>query len=83
MRCVDGLDTKQIADAILAQLKPLLDQRIAPRLMTVRQAAQYLGRTEKGTYHLVASGALPSVRSDARLMLDRQDLDKWIEANKS
>jgi excisionase family DNA binding protein len=55
---------------------------IQPRLLTIAQAAVYLGRTEKAAYHMVASGQLPAVRSDSRVMLDRLDLDAWIEANK-
>lgn len=75
-----------IADAVVAQLKPLLEQGARdtrPRLLTVREAAAYLGRTEKAIYHMVAADGLPSVKSDARVMLDRQDLDAWIESNKS
>lgn len=55
---------------------------VQPRLLTVRQAAAFLGRTEKAIYNLVAVGTLPSVRADGRVMRDRIDLDKWIEANK-
>lgn len=55
---------------------------INPRLLTVAQAAVYLGRTEKAIRHLVATEAVPTVRSDGRVMLDVQDLDAWIRANK-
>jgi hypothetical protein len=73
-----------IADAVVAQLQPLLVNRgIQPRLLSVKQAALYLGRTEKATYNLAATGGLPTVRADARLMFDVQDLDRWIDANKS
>lgn len=72
-----------IVEAVVTRLEPLLTGKaIQPRLMTVRQAAAYLGRTEKAIYHMVAADGLPSVRSDSRVMLDRLDLDKWIEANK-
>ncbi|WP_321471030.1 helix-turn-helix domain-containing protein [uncultured Paludibaculum sp.] len=75
---------KAIADAVVARLEPLLvDRALQPRLLTVKQAAAYLARTEKATYQLIAIGSLPSVRSDARVMLDRQDLDRWIEGNKA
>jgi hypothetical protein len=71
-----------IADAVVARLTPLLESRtLVPRLLTVAQAAIYLGRTEKAVRHLVRDG-LPCVRSDSRVMLDVKDLDKWIEANK-
>jgi hypothetical protein len=32
---------------------------------------------------LVASGKIPTVRSDRRVFLDRLDLDKWIDDNKT
>ena len=56
--------------------------RLYPRLMTVEQAANYLGRTLEATQHLASSGKIPTVRSDRRVFLDRIDLDKWIEDNK-
>jgi excisionase family DNA binding protein len=56
---------------------------IQPRLLTVKDAATYLGRTEKAVRHLVATHSLPCVRTDARIMLDRQDLDRWIDNNKT
>jgi excisionase family DNA binding protein len=55
---------------------------VKPRLLTVAQAAVYIGRTEKSVYMLQANGAFPSVRADSRVMFDLHDLDKWIELNK-
>jgi excisionase family DNA binding protein len=51
---------------------------IARRLLNVREAAQYLGRTEKSVRHLVGRRKLRSVRADGRVMLDLSDLDAWI-----
>lgn len=56
--------------------------RLYPRLLTVDQAAVYLGRSREATQHLIASGKIPSVRADRRVFLDRQDLDQWIEDHK-
>ena len=58
------------------------DSLIRPRLLTVEEAATYLGRTKGSVQHLVADGGLPVVRSDRRVFLDIQDLDRWIERNK-
>jgi len=55
---------------------------LGPRLMTVDQAAIFLGRSREAIQHLVTSGKLPTVRSDRRIFLDRQDLDRWIEQHK-
>ena len=73
-----------IAEAVAAKLRLLLEQRtVQPRLLNVVQAAVYLGRSEKAIRHLVVTSSLPSVRSDGRVMLDRLDLDRWIDANKA
>ena len=57
--------------------------RLYPRLMTVDQAAIYLGRTREAVQHLVNSEKVPTVRTDRRVFLDRVDLDKWINDNKT
>ncbi len=56
--------------------------KIRKRLLTVEEAAVYLGRTKEAVQHLLAAGKLPSVKSDRRVFLDIQDLDRWIERNK-
>ena len=55
---------------------------VKARLLTVEQAATYLGRTKEAVQHMVASGKLPTVRSDRRVFVDVVDLDRWIEDNK-
>lgn len=57
--------------------------RLYPRLMTIDQAAVYLGRTREAVQHLVSSGKVPTVRADRRVFLDRNDLDRWIDDNKT
>jgi excisionase family DNA binding protein len=57
--------------------------RLLPRLMTVDQAAVFLGRTREAVQHLVCEGKVPTVRADRRVFLDRTDLDKWIDDNKT
>ncbi len=56
--------------------------QIRPRLLTVDDAARYLGRTKEAVQHMIASGKLKVVKSDRRVFLDVQDLDLWIEKNK-
>jgi len=75
-----------IADAVVERLRPLLESRAGtpePRLLTVKQAAVYLGRTETATRQLAAAGGIPVVRGDARVMFDRRDLEQWIDRHKS
>ncbi len=55
---------------------------VKPRLMTVDQAAVYIGRTKEAVQHMISGSKLPSVRSDRRVFVDVLDLDAWIEDNK-
>ena len=55
---------------------------VGPRLLPVEQAAVYLGRSEDAIRHLISCGKLPVVRTDKRIFLDIQDLDRWIAENK-
>jgi excisionase family DNA binding protein len=56
--------------------------KILKRLLTVEEAAIYLGRTKEAVQHLVAAGKLPTVKSDRRVFLDIRDLDQWIDQSK-
>jgi len=56
---------------------------VRPRLLSVEQAAVYLGRTKEALQHLIISGKLPVVRADRRVFLDVRDLDEWVERNKT
>lgn len=70
-----------LADKVLARLESR-NAASAPRLLTVEQAATYLGRTKEAVQHMVAAGKLPTVRADRRVFVDVDDLDRWIVDNK-
>jgi len=55
---------------------------IKPRLLTVKEASVYLGRSIPSIRELIWDGTLPIVRVGRRIHLDLIDLDKWIEAHK-
>ena len=55
---------------------------VKPRLLTIEQAATYLGRSKEAVHHLVTSGTLPKVQADRRVFLDVHDLDAWITEHK-
>lgn len=77
-----GLDA--LADAIAERVAArIMAAQPAQRLMDVRTAAEYIGRSAAALRHLVAKGVLPSVRRDGRVYCDRKDLDSWIEISKS
>ena len=63
-------------------MKTELTQLMSRRLLTVREAAKYIGRTESAVRELVWNEKLPHIRSDRRVMLDIRDLDRWIDANR-
>ncbi|MEO8595858.1 MAG: helix-turn-helix domain-containing protein [Candidatus Solibacter sp.] len=52
------------------------------RLLTVEEAAHYLGRTKEALQHMIAAGKLPTVKADRRVFLDIKDLDLWIDGSK-
>jgi excisionase family DNA binding protein len=55
-------------------------QTAGPRLLRIKQAAEYLGRTESGIRQLIAKKILPVVRFDRAIRIDVRDLDKLIDA---
>lgn len=76
-----------LAGKIAARMKADTEQSasasaIRPRLLTVEQAAAYLGRSKASVQHMVSDGVLPTVRSDRRVFLDMRDLDNWIDRAK-
>ncbi len=56
---------------------------IQPRLLSVKEAAAYIGRSPTAVRELIWKGDLPIVRPDRRIHLDRNDLDAWINQHKT
>jgi excisionase family DNA binding protein len=50
--------------------------------ITIRQLAQYLQVTERTIYKLAWAGQLPGFKVGNTWRFKRDDIDKWIEANK-
>lgn len=59
-----------------------LSGTVGPRLLTVEQAASYLGRSKEALEHMVASAKIPTVRIDRRVFIDVRDLDRLIDDSK-
>jgi excisionase family DNA binding protein len=55
---------------------------LTKRLYTVKEAAQFLGRSEWSVRELIWAGKLPCVKVGRRRHLDIYDLDSFIERNK-
>ena len=82
----DGLSFDRLLEILAEKLATRLSQepgRLYPRLLTIDQAAIYVGRTREALQHLASSGKIPTVRAARRVFLDRLDLDKWIDENKT
>jgi excisionase family DNA binding protein len=77
----DGLDL--LADAIAARVAARLNKSGEPRLMSVDEAAAYIGRSPKALRHMIGGGTIPAVRECSRVHLDRADPDQWIELRKA
>jgi excisionase family DNA binding protein len=75
-----GLDA--LADAIAERVLARLQQAEQARLLSVGEAAMYIGRTGKALRHMIANGAIAAVREGSRMHLDRADLDRWMEMRK-
>jgi excisionase family DNA binding protein len=60
--------------------------QIQPRLLDIDDAARYLSMSDKGVRQLIANGELPyiqRIRGRSPYLIDRIELDKWIERNKT
>jgi excisionase family DNA binding protein len=74
------INTDTIADAVVSRLKG--SAVLAPRLLTLSQAAVYLGLTPDALKAKVHMGRIPTVDLDKKLRFDKLDLDRIIEESK-
>lgn len=52
------------------------------RLLGLREASQYLGLSYWTLRGMLYRGDLACVKAGRRILIDRQDLDSWIEEHK-
>ena len=74
------INTETIADAVALRLRD--NGILVPRLLTLEQAATYLGLTKDALKAKVHMGRIPTVDIDKKLRFDKQDLDRIIELNR-
>ncbi len=68
------------ADALVARLpKPHV---IQPRYLTVKQAAEYIGRSKKSFEYLMGKKLFPVIRRDRLVLIDKNDLDAFMARQK-
>jgi excisionase family DNA binding protein len=72
------------ADIIAEKVAHRVKNLIPPpkKLMTAKEAGEYIGRSPHAVYALVARGEIPAVRVGRRTHVAVKDLDVWIESNK-
>ena len=84
-----GTAIEALVDQLAAMVAVRLQTRLSPespqqvgRLLTVKQAAVYLGRSEQAVQHLIHKRQIAVVKKGRRVHLDKIDLDRWIDAGK-
>ena len=58
------------------------DAPIKPRLLDYKTAAAYLSLSYWSIRELVLDGIIPHLKFGKKVLIDRQDLDAWIESQK-
>jgi len=74
------INTETISEAVVSRLRNSVV--LTPRLLTLRQAATYLGLTTDALKAKVHMGRIPTVNLDKKLRFDRLDLDRIIDESK-
>jgi len=59
-----------------------MKDKIQKRLLTIKEASEYLGISEKGLYNMVYRREIPFVKLGGKLRFDIIDIEKWINDNK-
>lgn len=74
--------TAQIRTQILAETQSTTRPPAGKRLLTPREAGEYLGRTESAVRQLIHKRMLPVIRFGRNARIDVRDLDRIIDANR-
>ena len=55
---------------------------IEKRLYSIKEASLYLGRTVCAVREMIWAGKMPQVKDGRRVLLDKLDMDIWIDSRK-
>jgi len=66
-----------------AQRIPNPLQKLNKRLYSIPEAGQYLGRTVWSIREMIYAGKIAYIRDGRRILLDVNDMDSWIEENRT
>jgi excisionase family DNA binding protein len=82
-------DTQHLFNELTAVIRsqltaeqPKQRQSAGHRLLTVKQAAEYLGRSEAAVRQLIHKRIIPVIRMDRAVRIDIRDLERLIEHNR-
>jgi excisionase family DNA binding protein len=73
----------QVAGIVLKKLERITAPAVAPRYLTVRQAAEYIGHTKPSFEYLMSKDLFPIIKKDRLVLIDREDLDKFMLRHKA
>jgi excisionase family DNA binding protein len=57
-------------------------EQVTPRVLTVKQAAQYIGMSQWFIRELVYGRKVPYINVGKKIMFDRSDLDTYLDERK-
>ncbi|MCM8772761.1 MAG: helix-turn-helix domain-containing protein [Candidatus Omnitrophica bacterium] len=58
-----------------------MSNEIRKRLLTIKEASEYLGISVRGLYLMVYRRQIPFVKLGGKIRFDVKKLDEWIEKN--
>jgi excisionase family DNA binding protein len=73
---------EMIADAVAARIMEPPPKTVPVRLVTVKEAATYMGCSPRTIRRLIDGGRLERVGTDRFIRIDRVDLDRLIDHSK-
>jgi len=59
-----------------------VDKNMAEKLLTLDDLANYLSVSVRTVYRLMECNRLPACRDGCHFRFRREDIDRWLEANK-
>jgi excisionase family DNA binding protein len=70
-----------VAQRVFSRMAPI--QTSPRRLLNVREAAEYLGRTEDAVYQLINRGKIAAIREGRRVHIEVAELDAFVDRGKT
>jgi excisionase family DNA binding protein len=85
MQAQNGHSNMELPESQSKNRAQRINNRVLPRLLPLKKAAEYLGVSEWGMRTIIWNGDIPSVRypGGRKFYIDVKDLDAFVEANKT